>query len=304
MDLRQLRQFTVLAEELNFRKAAQRLHISQPPLSAAIRRLEEGLGVQLFDRNRHAVALTTAGEVFLAQARRILGNVEDAVAHTRHAARGSVGVLRISCVPSALLALLPVALRRFHDAYPQVQVVVNEALSARQLEQVLQQKVDVAVLIPNAERNDPQLRLVALHDERFVLACPSDHPLARRKTVQVKDIDSGLLLHLHSPSQSPGFSGALMKAFEASEVHPTVIYNQDQWGVSLLMVAGGFGMAIVPRPMHAFRLPGVSYVDLVHKDKAPITYPIAAALPALARNPAAENFLPILSEVADAALPA
>src|SRR5688572_20255363 len=128
MDLRQIRQFTVLAEELNYRRAAQRLHISQPPLSATIRRLEEELGVQLFDRNRHAVALTAAGEVFLDQARRILSQVQHAATLTKNAARGAVGVLRISCVPSALLALLPVTLRRFHEAYPQVQVVVSEAL--------------------------------------------------------------------------------------------------------------------------------------------------------------------------------
>jgi DNA-binding transcriptional LysR family regulator len=304
MDLRQIRQFTVLAEELNFRKAASRLHISQPPLSATIRKLEEQLDVRLFERNRHAVSLTTAGEVFLAQARKILAQVDDAVALTKNAARGGVGLLRVSCVPSALFALMPVALRRFHDAYPLVQVVATEALSARQLELVRQGKVDVAVLIPGAAEDHPHLRIVPLRDEHFVLACPSDHKLASRKTVRVQDIDSNLLLHLHTPSQSPGFSGALMKTFEESDTRPTVIYSHDEWGISLLMVAGGFGFAIVPRPMHVFGLPGVSYVELVHRNGTPVTYPIAAALPANARDPIAENFLALLGDVAGANPPA
>jgi DNA-binding transcriptional LysR family regulator len=293
MDLRQLRQFTVLAEELNFRRAALRLHISQPPLSAAIRRLEDELEVQLFDRNRHSVALTTAGEVLLAQTRNILSSVEDAVAHTRNAARGAVGVLRVSCIPSALLALMPLALRRFHELFPHVQVVVSEALSAAQVDQVQQEKVDLAILIPSTARKDTRLRTVPLRNEQFVLACPSDHKLASRKSVRIQDIDGHLLLHLHSPSQSPDFSGALLKAFEASDVHPTVIYSQDQWNISLLMVAGGFGLAIVPRPMQTYRLPGVSYVDLVHRAGKPVTYAIAAVMPAK-KNTLAENFLEVL----------
>ena len=302
MDLRHLRQFTVLAEELNFRKAAHRLHISQPPLSAAIRRLEEELGVQLFDRSRHGVSLTTAGEVLLTQARKILGNAQDAIALTQTAARGGLGVLRVSCIPSMLLSLLPVALRRFHDAYPQVQVVVSEALSATQLDQVKQEKVDLAVLIPNTARREAQLRTVSIREERFVLACPSDHKLATRKTVRIQDIDGHLLLHLHSPAHSPDFSGALIKTFEASNVHPTVIYSQDQWAVSLLMVAGGFGLAIVPRPMQVMQMPGVAYVDLVHRVGKPVTYSIAAVMSAKSKNPLAENFLAALLH-ADETLP-
>lgn len=298
MDLRQIRQFIVLAEELNFRKAAERLHITQPPLSATIRRLEEDLQVQLFERTQHAVALTAAGHVFLGEARRVLGHVQEAVAVTRNTAQGFTGTLRVSCVPSALLDLLPAALRSFHKKYPLVRVVVSRELSTKQREEVQQERVDVAILIPDANFDDDRLALTHLRDEHFVLACPSDHRLAAQPTARIQEIDVDPLLSFFSLAESPGFLGPLMKAFKASDFHPNVIHDHAQWGTSLVMVAGGFGLAIVPRPMGLFPLSGVSYVELVHDDGEPITYPVAAAVSTKRRNPVAENFVATLAELA------
>jgi DNA-binding transcriptional LysR family regulator len=294
LELRQIRQFTVLAEELNFRRAAERLHISQPPLSATIRRLEDDLGVRLFDRDKHTVALTAAGEVFLVEARRLLGQVNEAATLARSTAQGLSGVLRVSCVPSALLDLMPSVLRRFHAAYPQVRVIVTRELSARQIEEVQQQKVDVAIVIPTEAHEDSRIETTLLKHERFSLACPTGHRLATRSTASLRDIEADPLLAFFSLAESPGFSGPLLKAFRASALQPRVMHDYAQWGTSLVMVAGGFGLAIVPRAMRAFTLDGLCYVDLVHDDGSPITYPIAVATRSERRSRVAENFVSTL----------
>ena len=296
MELRQIRQFTVLAEELNFRRAAERLHISQPPLSATIRRLEDDLGVQLFERDRHKVSLTPAGEVFLSEARRLLNQVQDTTALVRSTAQGLSGVLRVSCIPSALLELMPGVLRRFHEAYPLVRVIVTRELSARQIEDVHQEKVDIAIVIPTADIDDARIRTSMLKQEQFSLACPVGHRLARVPSARLRDIEAEPLLSFFSLAASPGFSGPLMKAFKASAVQPRVVHDYAQWGTSLVMVAGGFGLAIVPKAMRAFSLKGLTYVDLVHEDGEPITYPIAAVLPAGRPAGVSENFLSVLLE--------
>jgi len=122
MDLRQLRQFVVLATELNYRKAAERLNMTQPPLSIAIKRLEADLEVRLFERDRLGVRLTTAGGVFLGEAKRLLDGAEAAIKATRDADQGRVGSLRVCAVPSASLELLPALLHRFAARFPSVRL--------------------------------------------------------------------------------------------------------------------------------------------------------------------------------------
>jgi DNA-binding transcriptional LysR family regulator len=297
MDLRQLRQFVVVAEELSFRRAAERLHISQPPLSATIRRLEEHLAVRLFERDRHRVTLTASGVVLLEEARRLLSDVGNVMELTRKAAEGSHGVLRVSCVPSALLDLLPEALREFHRLYPLVRVVVTRELSSKQLESVAQSKVDVAILIPTPTRQFEELRLLPLKVERLMLACPCDHRLAGGSAVNVRDIHPDPVISFFSLAESPGYAGALMKAFESSGFQPQLVHDYSQWGTSLVMVAAGFGLAIVPRSMGALQIKGIAYVELVHESGAPIEYPIAVATSAHHRNPVIDNFLRVVGDL-------
>lgn len=297
MDLRQLRQFVVVAEELSFRRAAERLHISQPPLSATIRRLEEQLAVRLFERDRHRVTLTASGAVLLQEARRLLTDVDDIVELTRKAANGSHGVLRVSCVPSAWLDLLPEALRRFHYLYPLVRVVATRELSAKQLESVVQGKVDVAILIPTAARQFEELRFLPLKAERLMLACPCDHRLSSGASVRLRDIHPDSVISFFSMAESPGYTGALMKAFESAGFEPRLVHDYSQWGTSLIMVAAGFGLAIVPRSMRALQIRGITYVDLVHEGGAPLDYPISAVASARYQNPVVDNFIRVLGDL-------
>ena len=118
MDFRQIKQFVVLATELNYRKAAERLHMTQPPLSIAIKRLETEIGAELFERDRQGVRLTVAGIAFLDEARRLLDGAESALQAARDAAQGRVGALRICSVPSAALNLLPRILPAFSQRFP------------------------------------------------------------------------------------------------------------------------------------------------------------------------------------------
>ena len=125
MDLRQLRQFVAVAEERSFRRAAERLHVSQPPLSIAVQKLEADVGVALLDRTRHHVRLTVAGEAFLREAKRTLSHAQLSIDIAQRAAAGKLGTLRLSFVPSAALNVVPGLLRAFRQDYPDVTLVLT-----------------------------------------------------------------------------------------------------------------------------------------------------------------------------------
>jgi len=296
MDLRQIRQFVAVAEHLHFRKAAEALYMSQPPLSTAIRRLEQSLEVELFERNRQSVRLTPAGTVLLAQSRRLLAMMEETVALTREAAKGNVGQLRLSCVPSAMLDFVPARLREFHLAYPGVRISIHESLSARLLEEVRQDKADLAILIPDPSHQLAGLNLTPLRDEYFVLACPSGHRLAASPGVHIGEIGNEPLMSFFSLAESPGFSGPLLRAFSQAGVTPNVERGYEHWSATRVLVAAGLGLAIVPRPMRALGSDSIAFVPLLNDDGSPLTYPIAAAMRVDCRNIAARDFCRLLAE--------
>src|SRR2546426_5569509 len=167
MELRHLRYFVAVAEELHFGRAAKRLGISQPPLSQQIRALEDQLGVELLRRTRRNVRMTSAGEVFLQAARRILRGVEDSVEVTRRAARGEVGTLNVGYAPGVEIEILPRVLRAFARRYPAVDLRLSPLHSREQLEALRQKAIDVGfVRLPLAGED---LRIEQIHREPLVL---------------------------------------------------------------------------------------------------------------------------------------
>ena len=149
MDFRQIKQFVVLATELNY-QAAERLHMTQPPLSIAIKRLETEIGAELFERDRQGVRLTVAGIAFLDEARRLLDGAESALQAARDAAQGRVGALRICSVPSAALNLLPRILPAFSQRFPQVRLRLSSGSTVGILAQLQRGELDAALLVPPA----------------------------------------------------------------------------------------------------------------------------------------------------------
>src|ERR1700749_4678303 len=177
MELRHLRYFVVVAEELHFRRAAERLHMSQPPLSQQIRALEEEVGATLLLRTQRKVELTGAGAAFLQRAREILGAVEDAALEARRVQRGEVGRLAIGFVGSAMYSVVPERLRAFRDRHPDVGLRLHELGTTEQLRRLDDGRLDIGFI--RAPGSRPGLSTETVLREPVVAAPPDGHPLAR-----------------------------------------------------------------------------------------------------------------------------
>jgi DNA-binding transcriptional LysR family regulator len=260
VELRQLRYFVAVAEELHFRRAAARLHISQPPLSQQIKALEEELGCRLLTRTRRRVELTAAGAAFLRDARAMLAELDVAAATARAIDAGQAGVLRVNFVGSALLSIVPGMVQRFRRARPGVEVEVRERSTADQLRALASGVVDVALVRPPIEP-DPALRCEVVMRERTVAAIPEGHPLAALRRVPLRRL-AGEPLVLFPRRQAPGFHDLLIGRLAATGVSPQVVQYAPEMLTIIGLVAAGIGVSPVPASVAALALPGVEYRPL------------------------------------------
>jgi len=281
MDLRQFQQFLTLAETLNFRRAADKLHMAQPPLSVSIRKLEDEVGAALFTRGKDGVKLTGSGEAALADARRALFHAAQFRQAARAAATGEGGTLRIAFVGSATHAVLPRILPRFRQLYPGVKLVLREAISIRLMQQVEEQTVDIGVVrVPVAFGSNT--RLATLQTETFVLAMPRSHPLAKRTNLRLRDLSDEDFI-LYSDSDAPGLRTAALHACQLRGFMPRVAQEAIQVQTVLSLVEAGLGIALVPSVSRRFSSRNVIYKTLSDM-------PASAAIGiSLAWNPAAES---------------
>ncbi|WP_370632109.1 LysR family transcriptional regulator [Pusillimonas sp. MFBS29] len=226
MDFRHLQQFVVLAETLNFRKAAEKLHMSQPPLSVSIRKLETELGVTLFVRGKDGVRLTKSGEAALDDARRALFHAGQFKRAAVAASTGEGGVLRIGFVGSATHTILPGMLSRFRQRHPAVQLVLREATSIQVMQELADETLDVGVVrVPVS--TDSRIRLQALLTENFVLAMPKSHPLAQRQTLKLGDVAQEDFI-LYTESAATGLRMAAIHACQLAGFSPRVAQEAVQ----------------------------------------------------------------------------
>lgn len=258
IDLRLLRQFVAVAEELHFHRAAARLHMSQPPLTAAIRRLEELLDAELIVRGNRTLGLTAAGQVLLLEARRTLQQAEHAFAHTRDVAAGRSGTLRMAYVGSAMYGRLPGLIRRFRQSHPHVRLELREATSRQQQRMLRAAEIDLGVLIPPVpEANDLQLR--AFDRDGLVIAMPSEHPLlAAARMFDVADL-AGEDFVMWPADEGIGFHSHVMTLCRASGFAPRVVQEAHGMHAVLSLVAVGAGVSIVPASMCGFRSEEIRY---------------------------------------------
>jgi DNA-binding transcriptional LysR family regulator len=256
IELRQLRYFVTVAEELHFGKAAQRLHMTQPPLSQAIAQLEELLGAPVFDRNRRGVALTPAGSALLPEARRLLAQAQDLPALAQRAASGETGRLALAFVSSADYSVLPPFLRAYRAAYPQVQIVLQEATSDLQLDDLLHSRIDAGLLIPPLP-DKAQLDYMTVLKEPLVLAAPLGL-ITRRGKVALKDLPA-LPLIIFPRTISPGLYDAILSVFRAAGLTPAIGQEAIQMQTIVSLVSAGMGIALVPQSVSNLMRPGVEY---------------------------------------------
>lgn len=260
MDFRHLQQFVVLAETLNFRRAAEKLHMSQPPLSVSIRKLEAELGVALFTRGKEGVKLTKSGEAALADARRALFHAKEFGLAARAALTGDGGVLRVGFVGSATHAILPRILSQFRTRHPGVQLVLREATSIRIMESLEDETLDVGVVrIPVSARSD--IRMSPLQIEQFVLAVPSHHPLASQASVCLRDLsEEGFILY--TASDAAGLRMAVIQACQLRGFSPKVAQEAVQVQTVVGLVGAGLGIALVPSVNQALQVENVVWKAL------------------------------------------
>jgi DNA-binding transcriptional LysR family regulator len=264
MDLRQLRYFVAVAEERHFGRAATRLHMAQPPLSQQIRHLEADLGVQLLRRTTRRVDLTEAGAAFLERAREILAAAEEAGHEARRVAAGSVGRLAVGCVGSATYSLLPDLARGLSTELPQVDFAFRgEMLVPDQVRGLLSGEIDLALLRPPID--DTALTLHVLRRERLVLALPRDHPLATRRRVRAAQLRDEPLI-VHSGRRESVMYDAVLRLCRAAGVEPRIRHEVDETSTLVTLVAGGLGVAVVPEPVSALQLGGVTYRPLAERE--------------------------------------
>lgn len=259
MELRHLRYFVVLAEELHFGRAARRLAISQPPLSVAIRQLEESVGARLFERNSKEVHLTPAGEALQASARALLRQAEEAALEARDVSQGSAGRLRIGFVGAMLYRGLPQALRKFQAKHPAVRVTLAELNSGEQIAELLHDRLDFGFV--HTSRMPAELRHALLVSESFVACVPVGHRLARRRTVPMASLRDEPFV-LFSRSASPDYHERILAICADAGFRPEVRHEVRHWLSVVSLVSQGMGVALVPSALHHAALRGAAFRPL------------------------------------------
>ena len=255
-ELRHLRYFVAVAEELHFGRAAKRLGIAQPPLSQQIRQLEERLGVSLFSRTSRQVALTPAGQALLRGARRALAEVGLAAAAARRAATGETDTLRVAYTDSAALSVLPRAIRRFRSALPSVHLDLVEGSTAAQIDAVARELADLALV--RGPVKQPALRTEVVLREPFLVALPSQHPLSQLDSVELGVIGAEPMV-LFPRHLAPDFHDTISAMCRAAGFTPLVAYEGAEYQTILSLVAAGLGVSLVPRSVANLRRRGVVY---------------------------------------------
>ncbi len=259
VELRHLRYFVAVAEELHFRRAAERLHISQPPLSEQISHLEEELGTQLLERGRaRKVHLTAAGSVLLTEARKILMQIEKTTESVQRTGRGEVGMISVSMAPAMAYGVVPQILRRFRSEVPGVRLQLTETVTSLQERAILDGMLDIGFCYGAIQSSDLVAECIAR--EPLILAVPSYHQAVKKRTIHLGDL-KGELLSI-SRSVSPGLYDIIWQTCREAGLTPESIQEVTQFTNAIGLVSVGMGVALVPSSMAALKRDGVSYVEL------------------------------------------
>lgn len=261
VELRPLRQFVVLAEELHFGRAAARLHMTQPPLTQAMQQLERTLGARLFERTQRRVSLSPAGAALLPEARRLLAAAEAMPQLAQAAAAGLAGRLRLAFVSSIAYGPLPGWLRSFRAAYPGVQLVLREATLDVQLQAFAAGEIDAGFVLHADGAVPPGLVAWRALREPLVLALPEAHPLAGRRSLQLSQVAAEPLV-IFPRGIAPSLFDAVLGHYRAHGATPVIAQEAIQMQTLINLVSAGMGLAWVPASLKQLQRPGVVYRGL------------------------------------------
>jgi DNA-binding transcriptional LysR family regulator len=293
MELRHLRYFLAVAEQLNFTRAAKQLHIAQPPLTQQIKALEAELGVTLIDRSAYRIALTPAGKAFAVEVSRILGDVRNAALTAQRAEKGASGRVRVGFTESASFnPLVTSTFRRYRSRFPELEVSLEEHPSTVLAAALREDRLDVAFLRPPLADNSG-LVMNIMEKEEMVVAMPRSDRLARRRSVKLNELANHDFI-LYPRALRPGLADAVVTACEQAGFRPKVCQYAPQLSSTINLVAASLGISIVPKSMQAMQARNVSYVRL---SGLPVTAPLSIAYRDGERSFLLRGFLDIVREM-------
>ena len=293
MELRHLRYFVTLAEELHFGRAARRLHIVQPTLSNQIFRLEEELGVQLFYRTKRSVELTDAGRAFLREARHTLEHSARAIREARRVAVGEAGHLEIGFVGSAIVGIISLVTGSFKERFPDVELAPHELNTSEQVVALIAGRIQVGFLRVPASFSDEDIEIQSFIQEPLIAVLPEAHPLSELSQVPLAALAKEPFI---TPAQArePGYYEQLFNVCEHSGFVPEVAQEVTELQVGLRLVAAGVGLSLVPASVRDLKTTGVVYRKLT---EPPPRIELSIAWLRDNKHPALLTFLDVCEEI-------
>jgi len=259
VDRHRLECFIALAEELNFHRAADRCHITQPAMSQQLRLLENQLQVQLIDRDKRRASLTPAGQVFLDEARRLIRQMELSVSLAQRTHRGEIGQLRVGVTSPALYVLFPEIIKAFRDVLPDIGVLISEMTTA-QVEKALRDG-DVQVGVVHPPLDDPSLACDLIAQVPFSVVLPDTHPLAERDTLELADLASAGFIMF--PRQiAPKLYDSIIGLCTDAGFSPEIVMEAHPAQSIIALAAAGVGIGFIASRVQRLQRPGVVYRPL------------------------------------------
>lgn len=295
IELRQLRYFVAVAEELHFGRAAQKLHMTQPPLSQAIQGLEAELGTALFYRTTRMIRLSAAGLVLLPEAKRLLAQAALLPTMAQRAASGAIGELRLAFISIADYSILPPALRLFRKHYEGVKIELQEATSDRQFELLENDKIDLGLLIPPIpDRLTHLLNYRKLRNEDLVLALPEG--LENRPKPEQLSSYKDLPLILFPRKIAPALHDTILGCFREAGLTPVIAQEAIQMQTIIALVSAGMGMALVPESVTNLQRAGVHYQTMELSNSMRDSVELGIAWRRDTHSPVIQAFLDLLEK--------
>lgn len=260
IDIRQLRYFQAVAEELHFGRASSRLRIAQPALSRQVQQLEDEIGTQLLKRTQRVVELTPAGELFLERTSQILDDLGSAISDARRVSKGEYGQLVVGFIHSSTYGLLPAIVERFRHLYPDIELELREMGIAEQHDALSRSLIDIGLLRPQPA--PPGIEVQAIMEDPFLLAVPDKHHLAKREAVEMKSLAAEPMI-MFSKRESPMFHSRITAMFEKSGFTLKIVQHATQIHTIVGLVGAGIGIAVVPETARNLYPRGVRFLQIL-----------------------------------------
>ena len=290
MELRHLRYFAAVAQHLNYSEASRRLHVAQPAISQTILDLEEELEVKLLLRTKRSVQLTAAGTAFLREAEEILHRANEARRLAQRAARGEVGILSIGFFGTAAAPILPGLVQAYRRKFPDVELRLYELNPDQQFDAFDEGRIDLGLSRPMPQDRRAEFEEEVVYTDQLVIALPAIHPLARQKTIQLKNLAGEQFVQFHRKG-APGLFDEVIAICRRAGFAPRIINEPNFMATVMTLVESGLGVSLIPRCVRSLNRPHVVIRPIEPKSAG---IPLCAGWRKSANNPALAAFLDVL----------